>query len=111
MRLLALAAFLLLLLLALGRRVRRFTYRGGLLPLLGLGLVGWFVHRQQQPAPPPAPAGPTPPRLGGRLVRCAACGVLLPEARALGSGEGRCFCSPRCRDLGEPALPPASAAG
>ncbi len=110
-KLLVLVGFLLLLLAALARRVRRLTWRGGLLPLLGLGLVGWLLHQRQEPAPRPAATGPEPPRLGGRLQRCAGCGVLLPESRALGDGDGRWFCSPRCREAGEPALPPASAAG
>lgn len=109
-RVLLLLAFGLMLLAALARRVRRTTWGAGLLPLLGLGLLAWLSRRDSPPARAAAPA----PQLGGRLARCATCGVLVPAARALADDDGaRAFCSPACRDAAAAQLapPPASAVG
>ena len=56
--------------------------------LLILALVVWWAWKKRAELPP---AADTPP-LPERMVRCAQCGVHLPESDALADGD-RHFCN------------------
>jgi len=78
--------------------------------LIALALV-WLFHspalrglrgtlKGDRPTPrPPAPPPPTTPTQEA-MVRCAHCGLHLPESDALSDGAGRVFCSPAHRQAG-----------
>ncbi|WP_240494540.1 PP0621 family protein [Azonexus hydrophilus] len=57
--------------------------------LLILALVVWWAWKKRAELPP---AAETPPPLPERMVRCAHCGVHLPESDALADGD-RHFCN------------------
>lgn len=57
--------------------------------LLLLALVVWWTWKKQTVLPP---AADVPPPLPERMVRCAHCGVHLPESEALLDGD-RHFCN------------------
>ncbi len=56
--------------------------------LLILALVVWWAWKKRAELPP----AETPPPLPERMVRCAHCGVHLPESDALVDGD-RHFCN------------------
>jgi hypothetical protein len=63
--------------------------------------LGEAARRAQQNARGDTPAGAAPQTLD-RLVSCAACGVRVPERRALiaPGGAGGVYCSEACRAAG-----------
>jgi uncharacterized protein len=87
-----------------------------LLALAALAVVLWLmleggiaaVRTRLRGSSPSARIPPTHPRggptatAGLALVRCATCGVHLPQQRAL-DGAGRWYCSADCRRAAEPA--------
>lgn len=65
--------------------------------LLILVVAGIYLFRTLSKRPP---ADPRPPETaGGNMVRCAHCGVYLPEDEAIRSGD-RFYCSAEHRDRG-----------
>ncbi len=62
-----------------------------LLTLIALFTVAWWLWRRfTRPKPPRAPAAPKPQP----MVRCARCGVHVPQGEAL-AHDNRWYC---CRD-------------
>lgn len=73
--------------------------------LLGLvlALMWWFGKGRRRQSlddapPPPAPAQGATPQA---MVRCAHCGLHLPQADALADADGRPYCSQAHRLLGD----------
>ncbi len=71
--------------------------------LLWLFLESWLARitgrgRRRTPAPPPRAAAPRSQSslTDVTLVRCAACGIHLPQSRTL-AAAGALYCSERCR--------------
>jgi uncharacterized protein len=65
------------------------------LTLLLLAVAAFLVVRHLFSRPPAA--GGKPPAPPGDMVRCARCGLYLPEDDAVRAGE-RFYCSPEHRD-------------
>lgn len=63
--------------------------------LLILVVAAILLVRRLSRRPPSGPQGPTAP--AGNMVRCAHCGLYLPEDDAVRDGE-RFYCSPEHRD-------------
>ena len=91
-RLLALILLAILVYLLVSALVRRLSVAAG---IQGRRRPG---HRR-----PPGAGAPRGPARGEALVRCDACGLRLPESRALPAAAGRgggVFCSEECRRRG-----------
>ena len=60
-----------------------------LLILLVVGGLLWWLRRERPPAAPSTPAQPPAP---SAIVRCAHCGLHLPQADALADEQGEHYC-------------------
>ncbi|HSI48323.1 MAG TPA: PP0621 family protein [Ideonella sp.] len=79
-----------------------------LLILLVLGVI-WWVGRRRQPPPEAGPAPAAPPAAKPAatikpMLRCAQCGLHLPQDDVLTDAQGLAYCSEAHRALG-PAGP------
>lgn len=73
-----------------------------LIAVLVLVYLLWRHQRAQEddaPAAPPRPA--PPPALPQDMVRCPVCAVHLPREEAVADAQGRLYCSPAHRRLGD----------
>lgn len=64
---------------------------------IALAAIVWWVWSKRKAAEVHRPTEVPPPRAAERMVRCATCGVHLPESDAL-ADAGRHYCSTAHRD-------------
>jgi uncharacterized protein len=69
----------------------------GLLFIL-LGVSAWLLNRRRKQPVMPRPPRPTAPY--EEMVRCAHCGVHLPQSRAVGNSRQGYFCTEEHRLVG-----------
>jgi uncharacterized protein len=67
--------------------------------LVAFGIFWFIIHLLRTRLAPPRPAQPRPAPRDVRMVRCAHCGVHVPEPEAIRSG-GNDYCSAAHRSLG-----------
>lgn len=68
--------------------------------LLILALVVWLIYRMvSRMLTKPRNGKPSTPELGTNMVRCAHCGIHLPENEAI-YRDGQPYCSKEHRDSG-----------
>jgi uncharacterized protein len=67
-----------------------------LVALVLLVAVGIWRHKQQRRVPPSAPHRPVSPATPMAMVRCAHCGVHLPQADAVQQHHHHYCCAAHC---------------
>jgi uncharacterized protein len=69
-----------------------------------VGLAAWWLitrlRREGQVSRPTSPPHPPVPAVPASMVRCAHCGLHLPQSEALLDAAGRSFCSAAHRIAG-----------
>ena len=71
-----------------------------LIRLIILALVIWLIYRMvRRMLAKPAATKSAPPRVGTDMVRCAHCGIHIPENEAL-YRDGQPYCSEEHRQAG-----------
>lgn len=71
-----------------------------LIRLLILALIVWLIYRMvQRMLSKPRAGKPRSPELGTRMVRCAHCGIHIPENEAL-HRDGQPYCCEEHRESG-----------